>query len=143
MNADLMTVLLVEDNDDHAELVIRGLADHRVANRIYHVRDGEAALQFLYRQGRYAEPRLSPRPHVILIDLRLPKRDGIEVIQEIKSTPHLKAIPVVVLTTSDLPEDMQHAYTHCVNSYLVKPADFQKFQQMISDLGVYWLLWNQ
>jgi two-component system, response regulator len=143
MSIQPMIVLLVEDNDAHAELVIRGLANHSVTNKIYHVRDGEAALQFLYREGLYAEPGLSPRPHVILLDLRLPKIDGVEVIQEIKSSPDLKMIPVVVLTTSDLPQDLERAYGLCANSYLVKPADFQKFQQMIKDLGFYWLLWNR
>ncbi len=137
-----LTILFVEDNPDHAELVMRSLEDHQVANRIFHVADGEAALDYLFRRGAYADPVNSPRPHVILLDLRLPKVDGLQVLEEMKRSDGLERIPVVVLTTSHADQDVGRAYEHHVNSYLVKPLDFERFSKMIEDLGFYWLRWN-
>lgn len=137
-----LTILFVEDNPDHAELVMRSLEDHQVANRIFHVADGEAALDYLFRRGEFADPASSPRPHVILLDLRLPKVDGLQVLEEMKRTEDLERIPVVVLTTSHADQDVGRAYEHHVNSYLVKPLDFERFSKMIDDLGFYWLRWN-
>lgn len=138
-----LTILFVEDNPDHAELVMRSLEDHQVANRIHHVADGEAALDYLFRRGDFSDPDTSPRPHMILLDLRLPKVDGLQVLAEMKSTRGLERIPVVVLTTSHADQDVGRAYEHHVNSYLVKPLDFERFSKMIDDLGFYWLRWNQ
>ena len=135
-------ILLVEDNPDHTELIMQSFRDHRVANKINHVSDGESALDYLFRRGDYADPKKSPRPHVILLDLRLPKVDGLEVLIEIKGTNGLSRIPVVVLTTSEIEKDMNLAYNNHANSYLVKPVDFDKFTRLMDDLGFYWLGWN-
>lgn len=137
-----LTILLIEDNMDHAELVRRGFEDHRVANEIYHVLDGQAALDYLDRQGNYANANESPRPSVILLDLRLPKVDGLEVLEHIKTSEDLRTIPVVILTTSEAERDVTRAYDHNANSYLVKPVDFDKFAGLMNDLGFYWLGWN-
>jgi CheY-like chemotaxis protein len=142
MQGEPILVLLVEDNDDHAELVMRTLADHRVINHIQRVSDGQTALDYLFRLGEYADPERSPRPHLILLDLRLPRVDGLEVLKTIKSAPELRQIPVVVLTTSAAERDVARAYTNYVNSYLVKPVGFEEFTQLMKDLGFYWLGWN-
>ncbi len=143
MEGEPLIILLVEDNPDHAELVARSFREHRVANQIHHVIDGEAALDYLFRRGEYADPESSPHPHVILLDLRLPKIDGLQVLQEIKIDEKLCCIPVVVLTTSEAENDMARAYEHHANSYLVKPVDFGKFTELMDDLGFYWLGWNR
>jgi CheY-like chemotaxis protein len=143
MNGEPLTILLVEDNADHAELVRRNLADCRIANRLFHVEDGEAALDFLHGRGDYADPKRFPRPHLVLMDLRLPRIGGLEVLKEIKSHPQLHLIPVVVLTTSDAERDVALAYEHHANSYLTKPVDFGRFSELLKDLGFYWLAWNK
>lgn len=137
-----LTILLVEDNIPHAELVKRSLEVHQIANRIYHVADGEAALAYLFRQGVYADPETSPRPHVVLLDLRLPKLSGLEVLREIRASSELHTVPVVILTTSAAERDVTRAYEQHANSYLVKPVDFAQFTRLMHDLGVYWLSWN-
>ena len=143
MNGEPLNILLVEDNPDHAELVMRSFRDHHVANKIHHVTDGEMALNFLFRRGDYLEPDKSPRPHVILLDLRLPKVDGLEVLKEIKGTNDLSKIPVVILTTSENERDLDRAYDEHVNSYLVKPVGFENFNKLMTELGFYWLGWNR
>ncbi len=142
MNGHALTILLVEDNQDHAELVMRSFEDHRVGNHICHLTDGEAALDYLLRRGEYSDPATSPRPHVVLLDLRLPKVDGLKVLERIRDTEGLERIPVVILTTSHAEMDVGKAYQHHANSYLVKPLDFDKFTNLMDDLGFYWLCWN-
>lgn len=142
MKSEALNILLIEDNVDHAELVMRSFAEHLIANQIYHVTHGEEALEYLFRQGIYADPNASPRPHVILLDLRLPRIDGLEVLEMIRSSPEIRNIPVVVLTTSQAEQDVARAYSEHVNSYLVKPVDFNSFTRMMEDLGFYWLAWN-
>ncbi|NOH04143.1 MAG: response regulator [Chloroflexi bacterium] len=142
MMGEPVLVMLVEDNADHAELVIRTLEDHRIANRIVHFSDGQTALDYLLRRGEYAAPESSPRPHVILLDLRLPRVDGLEVLSTIKQETEVKNIPVIVLTTSEAERDVARAYDNYVNSYLVKPVGFEEFSRMMNDLGFYWLGWN-
>jgi CheY-like chemotaxis protein len=142
MMGEAVLVMLVEDNPDHAELIRRTLADHRVANKIIHFADGQAVLDYLFRRGEYADPNVSPRPHVILLDLRLPRVDGLEVLRIIKESPELCVIPVVVLTTSEAERDVVRAYNHHVNSYLVKPVGYEEFTKLMDDLGFYWLGWN-
>ena len=142
INGNPLIILLVEDNPAHAELVVRSFEEHRVANYIYQVADGEAALAYLFRRGEYADPSRSPRPHVVLLDLRLPKIDGLEVLKEIKSSPELDKIPVVILTTSAAEQDVARAYEAHANSYLVKPVDFDNFTALMEELGFYWLGWN-
>jgi CheY-like chemotaxis protein len=142
MKGDMLNILLVEDNDDHAELVQRNFAENLVANKIYHARDGEEALNFIFRRGVFAEKIDSPTPNLILLDLRLPRIDGIEVLKEIKASEKHKTIPVVILTSSQAEQDIARAYASNANSYLVKPVDFDKFTRMMKDLGYYWLAWN-
>jgi CheY-like chemotaxis protein len=132
-------VLLVEDNPDHAELVARGLGDCRTGSDIRRVSDGEEALDYLFRRGRYTDPAASPRPQVILLDLRLPKIDGLRVLSEIKENPDLRRIPVLVLSTSDADKDVISAYDLHANGYLVKPLDFGRFHEVMESLGSYWL----
>ena len=143
MNGEPVVVLLVEDNDDHAELVRRQFADHRIANTLIRLADGQAALDYLFRRGDFSDPAASPRPHVILLDLRLPKIDGIEILKICKETVALREIPVIVLTTSEAEKDVDKAYWNHANSYIVKPVDYAKFQQLMNDLGFYWLSWNK
>lgn len=142
MRGECVNILLVEDNLDHAELIRRSFETHRVANNIHHVSDGEAALDYLFSCGPYSDRARNPRPHVILLDLRLPKVDGLEVLRQIRSTDELKTIPVVVLTTSKAEQDVAKAYGEHANSYLVKPVDFEGFTRMMAALGFYWLCWN-
>ncbi|MBO9313387.1 MAG: response regulator [Chloroflexus sp.] len=142
-NIDPVVILLVEDNPDHTELITRVLSDHRIPNRIIHVADGEAALDYLRRCYPYADPTTNPSPHIVLLDLQLPRLSGLEVLQAIKTDAMLSHLPVVVVTTSRMESDLRLAYQFHANSYLVKPVDFEQFSRMMNDLGDYWLEWNQ
>ena len=143
MNGKPLVILHVEDNTDHAELVVRTLRKHRVANELHVVGDGEKALDYLFRRDEFEAPEKSPRPSVVLLDLRLPKVDGLEVLRIIKTTKELSRIPVVVLTSSEAETDMAKAYDFHANSYLVKPIGFDDFTEMMEHLGFYWLSWNK
>mgnify|MGYP001567063853 FL=1 len=136
-------ILLVEDDPAHAEIVRRNFKDFRVVNRIVHLVDGQAALDYLFRQGAWADHASRPRPHLMLLDLRLPKVDGLEVLRRIKGDEELKKMPVVVLTTSGAESDVVNAYTNGAGSYLVKPVDFKKFSSLLEAFGFYWLAWNR
>jgi CheY-like chemotaxis protein len=136
-------ILLVEDDPAHAEIVRRNFVNFRMANRLIHLPDGQQALDYLFRRGTFQDPDQSPRPNLILLDLRLPKVDGLEVLKTIKADSGLAAIPVVVLTTSAAETDMAKAYNHRANSYLIKPVDFPEFLKLMDALGYYWLVWNQ
>ena len=137
-----LTILLVEDNLPHAEIVKRTLQAHQIAHRLYHVDDGEAALAYLFQHGEYADPATSPRPQVVLLDLRLPKLSSLEVLKAIRASRELHTVPVVILTTSTAERDVVCVYEHHVNSYLVKPIDHAQFSQLLHGLGFYWLNWN-
>ena len=143
MNGEPVVILLVEDDAAHAEIVHRCLKDYLVGNRMFHVEDGQQALNYLYHREEFSDPDGSPRPNLILLDLRLPKVDGLEVLETIKGDPGLCDIPVVVLTTSAAETDMVKAYKNHANSYLVKPVDFAKFMDQMKALGYYWLIWNK
>ena len=143
MHGEPLNILLVEDNTSHAELVIENLRDHRIANRISHVTSGKAALDYLFRKNEYSLPESSPKPHLILLDLRLPMIDGLEVLKNIKEDSGLHSIPVVVLSSSAADMDIKKAYELNANSYLVKPIDFNDFTAMLESLGFYWLAWNK
>ena len=143
MNGEPLTILLVEDNVDHAELVMRNMQDFQVANTIIHVEDGEAALDYLHGRGTYADRTQFPMPHLMLLDLRLPKIDGLEVLKRVKSDEALRPLPVVILTTSDAERDMAMAYEYHANSYITKPVVFEEFSRLLKDLGFYWLAWNR
>jgi len=136
------TILLVEDEPAHAEIVRRSFESIGIANMLQHVSDGEAALDYLYRNNEFSDPATSPRPGLILLDLRLPKVDGQQLLKTIKSDPNLNSIPVVVLTTSASEADIAMAYSNNANSYLVKPVDFQQFSELLKTVGTYWMSWN-
>jgi CheY-like chemotaxis protein len=135
-------ILLVEDNPNDLELALRALRKHKLANDIQVARDGEEALQFLFCKGPYAG-RVEGNPRLVLLDLKLPKVDGLEVLRELRADPCTKRVPVVVLTSSREERDIVESYNLGVNSYVVKPVEFDKFVAAISEVGLYWLLLNQ
>lgn len=143
MNGEPLTILLVEDNPDHAELVMRNMEDFQVANTIIHVTDGEAAIDYIFGNGMYADRVRYPSPSLVLLDLRLPKIDGLQVLKEVKESQYCRSIPVVILTTSDAERDMAMAYNYHANSYVTKPVNFTEFSRLLRDLGFYWLAWNK
>ncbi len=140
---DGMEILLVEDNPEDVEITLRAFRKYHLANKIHVVRDGEEALECLFSTGRYAERSVCSNTRLILLDLKLPKVDGIEVLQRCKSDPRTKNIPVVVLTSSREERDLIDSYNLGVNSYVVKPVDFRQFTEAIRQLGLYWILMNQ
>ena len=135
-------ILIVEDNPADAELAIRALKNKNLANQIYVVSDGEQALNFIFCHGKYAKRDFTKPPKVILLDLKLPKVSGLEVLQKIKSNPKTKKLPVVVVSSSKEDPDIQAAYDLGANSYVVKPVEFDAFFEAIQNLGLYWLLVN-
>ena len=139
---ELKPILLVEDNPKDLELTLAALEQSQLANEVVVVRDGEEAIDFLYRRGAH-ESRNTSDPAVVLLDLKLPKVDGIEVLRRIKGSRHTKAIPVVVLTSSREERDVVETYNLGVNSYIVKPVDFEQFTEAVRQLGLYWVLLNQ
>jgi two-component system response regulator len=136
-------ILLVEDNPSDVELALHALAKHHLANRIQVVRDGAEALEFVFCTGAYAQRANENSPRVILLDLKLPKVDGLEVLRQIKADERTRAIPVVVLTSSREEPDIAESYRLGVNSYIVKPVDFEQFTEAVRQLGLYWLLLNE
>ena len=136
-------ILLVEDNPDHVELVQRMFETHHVPNLIRHLVDGEAALEYLFRQKAYADPATSPRPCLVLLDLWLPKMDGLEVLKRVKESQELQNLPVIILSTSEVKGDVDQAYALGANGYLMKPLEPHQFSQVIHHLGKYWLKWNR
>lgn len=132
-------ILLVEDNPDHVELTVKALQDNNVLNEVHVVTNGEEALDFLCQRGAYADAR---RPGLILLDIKLPRVNGIEVLRRIKTDPELKSIPVVMLTTSAGEREMVESYNYGANSYIVKPVDFEQFVKVIRDLKLYWTVIN-
>jgi len=136
-------ILLVEDSVYDAELTTRALKRRNLANRLIHVRDGAEALEYIFGTGKYAGRDINEHPKVILLDLKLPKVDGLEVLREIKSDERTNTIPVIVMTSSKEQRDLAESYKLVVNSYVVKPVDFDDFAKAVSELGCYWMLLNQ
>jgi two-component system response regulator len=136
-------ILLVEDNADDVELTLRALTKHNLANKIHVVRDGEEALDFLFCRGAFSSRSFDDQPKVVLLDLKLPRVDGLEVLRAVKSDPRTKTVPVVVMTSSGQQRDMVESYQLGVNRYLPKPINFGEFQEVIRQLGYYWLAVNQ
>jgi CheY-like chemotaxis protein len=142
-NAAFVEILLVEDNPQDLQLTQRALRKANLTNHIHIARDGVEALEFLFCEGAHAARKASDRPKVILLDLKLPKMDGLEVLKRIKADPRTRAIPVVVLTSSKEQKDIVESYHLGVNSYIVKPVNFERFAEAVQNLGMYWLLLNQ
>lgn len=142
MKRDPAVVLHIEDDAAHAMIVRRILADISPETRVMHVSDGQAALDYLFRDGKYTDIQTSPRPLVILLDLRLPRMDGLEVLKCIKSDNDLYCIPVVVLTTSDARQDISSAYRDRVNGYLTKASDHARLVKQLEAFSTFWLDWN-
>ncbi len=136
-------ILLVEDNPNDVELTLHALKENNLSNHIEVVRDGAEALDFIFCQGVYSQRSIDQPPKVILLDLKLPKVDGLEVLRRIKAESHCRMIPVVVLTSSREERDIVESYKLGVNSYIVKPVDFEQFTEAVRGLGLYWLLLNQ
>jgi two-component system response regulator len=136
-------ILLVEDNPDDVELTLHAFQKHNLANCVHVVRDGAEALDFLFRTGAYKDRRIEDSPHVVLLDLKLPKVDGLEVLRRMKEESRTRMIPVVVLTSSREDRDITESYQLGVNSYIVKPVNFEQFTEAVRQLGLYWLLMNE
>jgi two-component system response regulator len=136
-------ILLVEDNAGDAEMTITALNQANLANKLLHVKNGEEALDYIFAEGKFADRHIDQKPKVILLDLKMPKVNGIEVLQKIRSDERTKDIPIVVLTSSKEDPDIKKCYDLGVNSYVVKPVEFDEFQKAISDLGLYWMIVNQ
>src|SRR5688500_17948448 len=136
-------IVLVEDNCSDAEFTIRALRNNNIMNELIHLQDGEEALEYIFAIGKYAERNIADLPKLILLDLKMPKISGLEVVKKIKSDERTKTIPVVLLTSSKEQRDILDAYQHGVNSYIVKPVDFGAFAKLVAHAGSYWLLVNQ
>ncbi len=143
LSTSLISIVLVEDNPADAELTIRALRRGKISNPIHHLQDGAEALDFLFCEGAYSDRSIDIPPKVILLDLKLPKINGLEVLRRIKSDPRTQTIPVVVLTSSAEDRDVIDSYGLGVNSYIVKPVDFEQFNEAIQQIGFYWVLLNQ
>lgn len=143
MTENGVEILLVEDNPNDVELTLHAFKKHNLTNRIHVARDGAEALDYLFAEGEYSGRDVNHRPKVILLDLKLPKVDGLEVLKRVKADPRTKTIPVVVLTSSGEDRDIVESYNLGVNSYIRKPVDFEQFTESVRTIGMYWLLLNQ
>jgi two-component system response regulator len=143
MTEHSVEILLVEDNPNDVQLALHAFKRHKLTNYIHVVRDGVEALAYLFCTGIYADRNISGRPQLILLDLKLPLIDGLEVLQQIKADPRTQMIPVVILTSSREERDIVESYNLGVNSYIVKPVDFEQFSDSVRTLGMHWLLLNQ
>lgn len=143
MNNQEVEILIVEDNPNDAELTIRALKKQNLANNLIHLIDGAQALDFIFGTGEYSGRNINNAPKVILLDLKMPKVTGLEVLEKIKSDPRTKTIPVVILTSSAEDPDIKKSYELGANSYIVKPVEFDNFAKTVSDLGLYWMVVNK
>ena len=136
-------ILLVEDNPDDEALTLRALTQNKILNEVIVARDGAEALDYLFATGAYAGRDLTAMPQLILLDLKLPKIDGLEVLQLLRADPRTRLLPVVILTSSGEDRDVVESYRHCANSYIRKPVDFAQFIEAVRQLGLYWLVLNE
>jgi two-component system, response regulator len=136
-------ILLVEDNDQDAEMTLRALKKQNLANSVHRVEDGQQALNFLFATGPYADRNINNGPRVVLLDLKLPKVDGLEILRRVKADERTKMIPIVVMTSSKEDRDMVESYKLGVNSYIAKPVEFERFLEAVQQFGLYWLLVNR
>jgi len=142
MKGKPVDILLVEDDSDHVELILRALKDNNLLNEVYVVMDGQEALDFMYHKGSYSDETKFPRPGLILLDIKLPKIDGIEVLKRLKGDSQFKSIPIIMLTTSTRDEEITECYAGGANSYVVKPMDFENFTKKVKELKLYWTIIN-
>ncbi len=140
---NIVEILLVEDNPNDVELTLRALKKANISNQIHVVRDGEEATEFIFCEGKFTNRRIEDMPSVILLDLKLPKIDGLDILKRVKSDPRTKSIPVIVLTSSREQKDILESYNLGTNSYIVKPVNFEQFAAAVQQLGLYWLVLNQ
>lgn len=143
MNYDDVEILFAEDSIDDATLTIRALTKSGFTNKLHHVKDGAEALDFIYCKGIYASRNISGNPKLILLDLKMPKVTGMQVLEKVKSDPDLKSIPVVILTSSKEDPDVQKCYALGANSYIVKPVDSNNFFNAIKEIGMYWMILSE
>jgi two-component system, response regulator len=143
MNSQELDILLVEDNQDDMDLALHALRREKLANKIVVVRDGEEALDFLFCRGAFADRSFDHPPKLVLLDLKLPKVDGMEVLKQVKSDLRTKTIPVVIMTSSKEERDLVSGYSLGANSYIQKPVDFDQFREVVKSVGLYWLVINQ
>ncbi|MGC4036110.1 MAG: response regulator [Chitinophagaceae bacterium] len=143
LTESIVEILLAEDNPEDAEMTIRALKKVNLANHLTHVEDGQEALDFIYATGNYRDRSQSPHPRLIILDVKMPRIDGIEVLKRLKTNEDTRSIPIVILTSSAEERDMIESYHYGVNSYVVKPVEFAQFMKAVSDLGLYWLLINR
>ena len=143
MNYDNIEILFVEDSVDDAALTIRALTKSGFTNKLHHVMDGAEALDFIYCRGNYVSRKITDYPKLILLDLKMPKVSGIQVLEKVKSDPELNSIPVVMLTSSNESPDIEKCYALGANSYIVKPVDSDKFFHAIKEIGMYWMVLSQ
>jgi len=143
MERSQIEILLVEDNMDDAEMTIHALRKNNLANKLIHMKDGEEALDFLFGAGNFIGRDVNLKPSLILLDLKMPKIDGLEVLERVKSNEATKKIPVVILTSSKEDPDVSKCYELGANSYIVKPVEFESFMKAVSELGMYWMILNQ
>jgi CheY-like chemotaxis protein len=141
-NSHQVEILFIEDNPHEAELTILSLKKHNLANKLKHIDDGAEALDFIFSKGPYRDRSNSPDPKLIILDLKLPKVDGLEILRQLKGDDKTKQIPVVVLTSSQEEKDIVESYRLGVNSYIVKPVNFETFGKAVADLGLYWVILN-
>ena len=143
MNSRELDILLVEDNQDDMDLALHALRREKLANSIFVARDGEEALDFLFCRGAFAQRSFDHPPKLVLLDLKLPKVDGMEVLKQVKSDPRTKTIPVVIMTSSKEERDLVAGYNLGANSYIQKPVDFEQFRETVKSVGLYWVVINQ
>jgi two-component system response regulator len=143
MNSEELDILLVEDNQDDMDLALHALKREKLANHIFVARDGEEALDFLFCRGTFAERSFDHPPKLVLLDLKLPKVDGMEVLKQLKGDPRTKTIPVVMMTSSKEERDLVSSYSLGANSFIQKPVDFDQFRETVKNVGLYWLVTNQ
>jgi|SRR3954468_8917170 len=143
MDNETVEILLIDDNLNDAELVMRALKKINLANKVVHLKDGVEGIDFIFCKGKYKTRNFNNKPKVIFLDLKMPRMDGLEVLEKVKTNEQTKSIPIVILTSSKEDPDIRRAYELGVSSYIVKPVDFDNFSKAVADLGFYWLLLNE